>query len=263
MTANALNAAQTASRQAHETRRDLEKQAHQQRLQLRRLLGLPSDTQIRLRQDIKLPSRVEIPNATVLLVGMEHRRLDLLGLRRGYDSQEAAVRVAIMEQFPRIGIGPTISRDTDHIRTTGFGLNIELPIFDRHQGKIACEQATRQKLFDAYVNRVFEAHADVELLLSGMHFMHEQIAAAQAAESDLKKLIESYHTALADGRIDALTYARVWNDLVSTQMQGFALQGQLAQALVALELATGFYEIPQPDPSAISAPTRPQEEKIP
>jgi cobalt-zinc-cadmium efflux system outer membrane protein len=263
MTANALNAAQVASREANENLLDLKKQADQQRLQLRRLMGLPSDMKIRLSKDIRLPSQVELPTDTTLLEGLEQRRLDLLALRRGYDSQEAAVRVAIMEQFPRIVIGPTISRDTDNIRTTGFGLSIELPIFSRNQGKIAREQVTRQKLFDEYVNRVFEARSDIEWLLSGIRFTNEQIAAAQSAETDLGRLMENYRAALADGRTDALSYYRVWSDLISAQTKVFALEGRLSQAWVALQLATGFYEIPKPGQSAITAPTEPKEEKAP
>ena len=263
MTANARNAAQAANRQANENLLDLERQADQQRLQLRRLMGLPTDAQIRLSKDINLPPQVELPTGTTLLEGLEQRRLDLLALRRGYDSQEAAVQVAIMEQFPRIGIGPTISRDTDNIRTTGFNLNIELPVFNRNQGKIAREQATRQKLFDEYVNRVFEAHSDIELLLSGIRFTNEQIAAAQAAEPDLGRLVENYRAALADGRTDALIYYTAWNDLVSTQTKVFALKGQLAQAVVALQLATGFYEIPKPSQLPATAPTEPKEERTP
>lgn len=245
MTTHALNAAQAASLRANENLLSLEKQAEHQRLQLRRLLGLPTDMQIRLSQDIHLPSRVEPPTGATLLEGLEQRRLDLLALRRGYDSQEAAVRVAIMEQFPRISIGPTMSRDTDSMRTIGFGLNIELPIFNRNQGKIAREQATRQKLFDEYVNRVFEAHSDIELVLSGIRFTNEQIATAQAAEAELGRLVENYRAALADGRTDALIYYTAWNDRVEVQIKMFALKGQLAQTIVALQLTAGFYEIPQ------------------
>jgi cobalt-zinc-cadmium efflux system outer membrane protein len=263
MTANALNAAQAASRQANENLLGLEKQADQQRLHLRRLLGLPADRRIRLSTDIHLPSLVELPSAATLLEGLEQRRLDLLALRRGYDSQEEAVRAAILEQFPRISIGPTISRDTDNVRTTGFGLNIQLPIFNRNQGRIARERATRQKLFDEYVNRVFEARSDIRLVLSGMRFTNEQIAAAQEAETDLARLVESYRAALAGGRTDALIYYGAWNDLVSARMKVVALKGQFAQALVALELATGFYEIPKPGRPPKPTSAEPKEEKGP
>jgi cobalt-zinc-cadmium efflux system outer membrane protein len=251
---SALSAARTASRQADENLLTLKKQGEQQRLQLRRLMGLPDGTEISLSKDIDLPSQVELPDRIELFEDLEQRRLDLLALRRGYDSQEAAVRAVIMEQFPRISLGPTISRDTDTLRTTGFNLSIELPIFDRNQGKVALERATRQKLYDEYASRVFEARADIELLVSGIHFLNEQVALAQTAETDLGRLVEDYRAALADGRTDALTYYRAWNDLVSEQMKVLVLKGQLAQAEMALQLASGLYEIPQPGHMPANAP---------
>jgi cobalt-zinc-cadmium efflux system outer membrane protein len=257
----ALNTAQAVNARVNESLLELEKQADQQRLKLLRLIGLPAGTQIHLSKKICLPSRVVLTKATTLFDGLEQRRLDLLALRRGYDSQEAALRAAVLEQFPRITIGLTISRDTDNIRTTGFGINIELPIFNQHQGKIAIERATRQKLFDEYVNRVFEARSDIEQVESGIHFLNEQIAAAQAAEADLRRIEENYRDALAEGRTDALIYYSAWNDLIGAQTKVFALEGQLAQAVVALELATGFYEIPRPDQSSKAVPTEPKAEK--
>ena len=263
MIANALNTVQAAKSQANANLLNLEKKADQQRLQLNRLMGLPADTQIRLSRNINLTSQAELPTVATLLKGLEQRRLDLLALRRGYDSQEEAVRVAIMEQFPRISIGPTISRDTDNIKKTGFGLSIEMPVFNRNQGKITRQRATRQKLFDEYANRVFEAHSDIELLLSRIRFTNEQIAAAQTAETDLEGQVENYSAALADGRTDALTYYMAWNDLVSAHMKVLALQGQLAQAVVALQLETGFYKIPKPSQSLTTPATEPKEGKTP
>ena len=263
MTVSTLNTARVASRRANENLLDLEKQADQQRLQLKRLLGLPADRKIRLSNDIDLPSQVAPPNAATLFEGLVQRRLDLLALHRGYDSQEAAVRAAIMEQFPKIGIGPTISRDTDNTRTLGFGLSIELPIFNRNQGKIARERATRQKLFDEYVNRVFETRSDIERILSGIRFLNEQIGAAQASETDLKRLAANYRAAMTDGRTDAMIYYAAWSDLISAQMKVFTLKGQLAQAVVALELATGLYEIPKQGQLPTFSPTESKKERSP
>jgi cobalt-zinc-cadmium efflux system outer membrane protein len=162
-----------------------------------------------------------------------------------------------MEQFPRISIGPMIGRDTDNVKTTGFGLSIELPIFNRNQGKIARARATRQELFDEYVNRVFRAQSDIEMIVSGIRFTTRQIAAAQATQIDLERLVEKYRAALADGRIDALIYYRIWNDLINARMKVLSLKGQLARAVVALELAAGFYEIPKPGRLSAISPTEP------
>ncbi len=255
MTASELNSVRTVYSSVNERLLALEKQADHQRLNLLRLMGLPPDLQLRLRKNLSLPSRIVLPKMS-LIDGLEQRRLDLLALRRGYDSQEAAVRMAVLEQFPKITIGPTFSRDTDNVRTTGFGLNIGLPIFNRGQGKIAVEQATRKKLYDEYITRVFETSSDIKQIASGIRFLNEQIAAAQATETNLGRLVENYRTALTDGRANALDYYRTWTDLIDARIKVVDLQGQLAQAAVALELATGFYEIPGAFQSSAAVSTK-------
>jgi len=260
MTASDLHSVQTANSRVNERLISLEKQADQQRLKLLRLLGLPTDSQIRLSKNLHLPARIILPNRS-LIEGLEQRRLDLLALRYGYDSQEAAVRAAVLEQFPKITVGPTINRDTDNIRTTGFSLSIELPIFNRGQGKIAVERATRKKLYDEYTARVFETRSDIEQVESGIRFLDEQIAAAQATEADLGKLVENYRRALADGRANALVYYAGWIDLIDAQIKAVDLRGQLSQAVVALELATGFYTIPGADQSSEEVSTESGMEK--
>jgi len=260
MTASDLNSVQAANSSVNERLLSLEKQADQQRLKLLRLMGLPADSQVHLSKNLSLPSRVILPKSS-LVEGLEQRRLDLLALRRGYDSQEAAVRAAVLEQFPRITIGPKINRDTDNVRTTGFGLNIELPIFNRGRGKIAVERATRKKLYDEYMARVFETRSDIEQVKSGIGFLNEQIAAAQATEAHLGRLVESYRVALTDGRANALVYYRTWSNLIDAQIKIVNLKGQLAQAVVALELATGFFEIPGPGQSSGAVSTKSSVEK--
>ncbi len=245
LTAKELSAAESANRQACAALLDLKKQAEQQRLLLNRLLGLPPESAVRLSGRIELPFSFQPPVAESLLAGLEQRRLDLLALRRGYDSQEAAVRAEILNQFPRISIGPTFGRDIENVDTAGFGINVVLPIFNRNQAGIAVERATRERLYDEYVNRLFETRSDVEMLLSRLRFLNEEIAAGRQAEAELAKLEENYRAALTVGQVDILTYYGAWNDLTDSRMKSLTLRGQLAEAVVALELATGLYQIPQ------------------
>jgi len=243
-TSKDLAAAQANSKKAQLAAIQLDKQVEQQRLQLNRLLGLPATRKIGLEPGIRLPSRFEPAGAAVLLAGLEQRRLDLVALRRGYESQEAAVRAAIARQFPRISIGPTVGREVENVDTTGLGLSIELPIFNRNQGAIAVQRATRRQLFDEYVSRVFQARSDVEMILARIPYLNKQIAAAAAAEPVLEKRTDEYRRALTEGRVDALTYYQAWNDSTANRMEVSRLEGQLAHAVVALEFATGMYEIP-------------------
>jgi cobalt-zinc-cadmium efflux system outer membrane protein len=242
-TGSDLSAAQAQSRKVQATLLDLRQKAAHQRLQLNRLLGLPPGHEVRLSDDVELLSSFQPPAASELLVDLEHRRLDLVALRRGYDSQEAAVRAAILNQFPRLTLGPTVGRDIENVDTVGLGLAVDLPVFNRNRGAIAVEKATRQKLFDEYVNRVFEARSDVEMLLSRIQFFCEQIADAGQAQPELDELVEGYRTALTAGRTDILTYYAAWNDMTDNRANLAALKGKLAQAIVDLESTTGLYHI--------------------
>jgi cobalt-zinc-cadmium efflux system outer membrane protein len=241
-TAKELSATEAQSRKAHAALLELRQQTARQRYELNRLLGLPPEHRVHLKE-IELPSSFEPPAGSALLAGLDQRRLDLVALRRGYDSQEAAVRAAILRQFPRLSLGPTVGRDVENVDTAGFGLAVDLPVFSRNQGAITVEQATRQKLFDEYVNRVFEARSDIAMLLSRIRFLNEEIAAALQAEPELQKLVETYRTALTAARVDILTYYAAWNDMTSNRLNRVVLQGQLAQAVVDLEAAAGRYDL--------------------
>ncbi len=242
-----LQAARTADVKARTGQLELEKQALAQRRKLRQLLGLPAEADLRLAKTIRLPEPTPAPPAAALLTGLEQRRLDLLALRRGYASQEGALRAAVLEQFPKIRLGPTFHRDTDGVRTIGFSVAIDLPIFDRNRGRIAEAQATRQLLFDEYANRVFEARSDIAALREGLGIAGEQLALARATAAQNQERAQNYAGALADGRIDGLAAASAWQDWADARMRELQRAGELVQAQVALQLAAGFYRLPPPE----------------
>lgn len=243
MTELDLSAAETASNQAHANLLALQKQTAQQRLELNRLLGLPADTQIKLAAKIELPTELKLPAAGELVRDLEKSRLDLVALQRGYASQEAAVRAAILGQFPRLNLGVNRASDTSKVGTYGFGITLDLPIFDRNQGVIAQERATRQRLFDEYTSRVFEARADVAKLLNDAHWLNQQIQTAQAATPGLERLVNTYRQAVNAGQADVLSYYTAWNNLAQNRIDLLGLQEQLMETQIGLELATGRYRV--------------------
>ncbi|MCL5282138.1 MAG: TolC family protein [Planctomycetes bacterium] len=261
-TSDELVAAEVAQSQAIESLIELQQQAAVQNLALRRALGMPPDYPIRIEEGTLLPARFQAPAATELTASLEQERLDLVALRRGYDSQEAAVRAAILNQFPKVSIGPTYARDVENVDTIGFGLGITLPVFDRNQGRIAAEQATRQKLFDEYVNRVFEARADVSVLLAKIESLNREIAAAEDTQSQSRRLESVYHQAMLQGRVDVLTYLTAWYSLANSRQKLLTLKGQLAQTIIDLESATGLYRIPEVG-AGPAAGAVPQKESVP
>ncbi len=236
-----LATAESASQDAHAVVLGLEKDLTDQRLAMKKAIGLPPDATVHLREGISLPSHIATPSSSSLMTNLEERRLDLLALKKGYESQEEKLRAAILAQFPKINIGFNRASDTSNVHTLGPAVTIDLPIFDRGQGSIAFERATRQQLRDEYFNRIFEARSDVATALADIHELEKQIAAAEAAVPVLQHLVDVFRVAAGQGNVNAFEYYSAQNNLNQKTIQILKLKQQLIETRVALELAAGRY----------------------
>ncbi len=246
ITALELTAAETADNTAHANVLKFEKLARQEQVMLNRLLGFPSGSRIPLQKNIDMPNRLTLPSLDDLLRDLEERRLDLVALRHGYESQEATVRAAILNQFNNIQIGFLNVRDTGNFYRPGFEVSTDIPIFNRNQGTIVSERATRQKLFDEYVNRVFQARKDIVTLLVGLEWVNEQVANAQEAIPILTRLVDKLRFALSGGQSTVVLYYTALGNLTTKHIQTLGFKQQLVEAMIALELATGLYQLDSP-----------------
>lgn len=235
-----LTAAQDASLDAHAAVLAQERDLDRQRLTLNKTLGVAPDTRVRLDPNITLPDHLDVLPAEQILSGLEDRRLDLLALKLGYQNQEQTLRAAVLEQFPKINIGFDRQRDNTNVHSVGFAVTVDLPIFDRNQGAIAVESATRQKLFDEFVERVSEARFDVYFSIDDLNAIARQIAAEQAAIPSLR-VIDSYRDALDRGNIDVLSYYAAVSNRDQKQLEILKFKQQLMDNQIALELAAGEY----------------------
>ncbi len=105
--AHDLAAVEASSQDSRATMLSLEQDFEHQRLGLNKILGVQPETHVRLRSGLTLPTHLEPPDEADLLANIESRRLDLLGLRQGYASQDATVRAAILAQFPKLSLAFT------------------------------------------------------------------------------------------------------------------------------------------------------------
>jgi outer membrane protein, heavy metal efflux system len=236
-----LAAAQASREDAHATVLSLKQELDRQRLELKRAIGVLPEATLQIGDGIKLPSYLSLPPESDFNADIESRRLDLVGLYRGYQSQEATLRAAVLAQFPKVTLGFSRASDTTNVHTLGFAITIELPVFDRNQGAIATEKATRQKLFDEYVARVFEAHSDIAAAISDIRSLNSQIAAAEAALPILQNLVDIAQKASDEGEEDILSYFQARTNLNQRTLQLIKLKQQLMDARSALELASGRY----------------------
>ncbi|HTL27828.1 MAG TPA: TolC family protein [Tepidisphaeraceae bacterium] len=235
-----LSAAESAARDAEEAVAAQERELARERLQLNASLGLAPETVLKLR-DQDLPSHVSLPTMSQLIDDMETRRLDLVALRHGYQSQEAAVRAAILGQFPKINAGPSLARDTSAVKTIGIGVTIDLPIFDRNQAAIAQERATRAKLFDEYTGRRFAARTEIALAMQEIQSITKQIEATETSVASLQRLTKTYKEALEQGNTDIVSFYSAVSELAKKRIEANKLKQELVQQWIALELASGEF----------------------
>jgi len=236
-----LSEAEIGVHNAHSTVLELEQEIGKQRLMLNRTLGVPPETKFNLQQNKTPIDFSKTPSAAELVAGLEDRRLDLLALKQGYESEESRYHQAIMEQFPKINVGVNKAGDTGNLKTTGFGITIDLPIFNHNQGQIAIEKATRQKLFDEYVNRLFESRSQIYVILADMNALKKEIQHKEQGIETLKKLIESYKTAFGQENIDILTYYNSQKDLADKTTELIKSHQELQDLHIALEIESGQY----------------------
>jgi len=241
MTRIDVAAADAAVRKMHGLVLTAEQQREQEQLALNQSLGIPAQENIPLEKSIEPSAPGNLPAGAELIDGIEERRLDLLALKSGYQGQEERLRGAVLAQFPKINIGFAHARDNTDVISTGFGITIDLPLFDRNQGAIAVEDATRTKLFDEYAARLFEARGEVARLVADMGALQKQVEASQQSIPVLQNVVDSYRAALLQGNADVLTYYNARSDLTNKRLELLDLKRQLADMDVALEIAAGRY----------------------
>jgi cobalt-zinc-cadmium efflux system outer membrane protein len=186
----------------------LEQQIKQQRQRLNRAIGIKPQEAVALQRDIGMTGQLTVPAYEALIRNIENRRLDLMALKRGYESQDERLHIAVLQQFPKINIGFDHARDNSDLYTVGFGVSMTLPLFDRNQGRIALERANRQQLFDQYANRLFQARADIAELLVVIASVKKQIESIRHAIPDLANLVNAYQLAILNGQVDVLNFVR-------------------------------------------------------
>ena len=238
-----LVAAEAAYNQAQVALLQTRQVTGQQLLTLKQLLGLSPDHEIKLQDNIELMDHIDISSLEQFAASFETRRLDLLALRQGYESQEAKVRAAILTQFPMINPGVNQARDFGSFYNAGPAITIGLPIFNRNQGKIAFARATRKQLFDKYANSVFTIRLTTAKLLKIILSLNHRITVSKEAIQVLERLLHTYRQAVDQGYSDVITYYNTWTSLTQKRINLILLKQQLMDSRFAFELSVGIYSI--------------------
>lgn len=206
--------------------------------QLAALLGLQADADLPLVSEPDLPP-LDLLAARAALPDLADRRPDLVALRLGYAAQDAKIRAAILAQFPNLVFGVSGGSDNSNVRNVGPTVQLELPIFNRNQGNIAIERATRQQLHDEYAARLAAAAGQIQSSISEIGQLEQQLARAEQERPATARMARSAQSAFATNDIDERSYV----DLLTTDLAKGAeiliLQQLLFEQEVAIETSLG------------------------
>jgi outer membrane protein TolC len=227
--------AQAAVRKQQE---DLERQQATRRRDLNVLLGLSPRAALTLSENIGVPA-VDTTAIEQALPSLGNRRPDLIALQLGYRSQEDKVRGAILAQFPMLSLGVTGGHDTTNVRSFGPQITLELPLFNRNQGNIAVERATRQRLHDEFTARLATAKAEVQSLLADMALLQTQLTVKQPQLAELQQVAARAGSAYRNGDLDERTYVDVLSARNAKQQEILGIEQILLEQQIAVATLVG------------------------
>jgi outer membrane protein TolC len=227
-----------AAAQARASLDDLQRKLLSQQHALAALLGLAADAAIPLQStlDINAPDAAAVRESAA---SIERRRPDLVALQLGYQSQEANLRAAVLAQFPALSLGYDASQDNSRVRNGGPAITLDLPIFDRNQGNIAIQKATRQQLHDEYIARLGTAHREIHALLSEQTQLQAQLAALQPQLPRTLRNAAQATTAWQHGLIDSRSYLDLVSAAQTRQSSVISLEQAMLEQQVALNTLLG------------------------
>ncbi|WP_425230658.1 TolC family protein [Sphingomonas sp.] len=228
-------AARTAFADAEDKARVATRDLGAARGELAALLGLPI-----IAVQLAPAPVTDLPLDPDRLVGLAlANRTDLQALEAGYAAQEAAVRKAILDQFPTLALNVNANRDTAGNLIVGPTVDFTLPLWNRNRGGIAVERATRAALKAEYEARLAQTRAEIAAAVSGIAVARRQ------REAVLRDLPSARRFALASrraadrgdlARSAAETAGQALRDRETTLAQA---EQDIAEQMIALELLTG------------------------
>jgi outer membrane protein TolC len=219
---------------------DLERLQLSRTQQLNALLGLAPGGKLALLGPPDMPP-IDPAMIRRQLATLADRRPDLIALQYGYRAEDAKVREAILSQFPNLAVGVASVGTGSTTNTLTFGprLTIELPIFDRNQGGIAFEQATREQLYREFSARISASIGEIGALLSEQALLSRQLADVEPRLNEARAIAEKTETVFKQGMLDERAYVDIEVARLAREQEKVGLQQALLEIQVGLATLVG------------------------
>jgi outer membrane protein TolC len=234
--ADPLQTARIAASDAADVARQAEKDLVTARLDLNRFLGLPPGTILTIAPMASADAR---PDSDRLFAIAQAERADLHALREGYAAQEAALRKAVLDQFPTLDLTINSGRDTGKNVTLGPAIGFTLPLWNRNRGGIAVEKATRSALKAEYEARLFQTRADIAAAASALTIAQGQYATQQASLTSATRFAAASRKAASRGDLSDASAQAAEQVARDRRLLSDQLAQDMAEQVIALELLTG------------------------
>lgn len=217
----------------------LKKAVSNEKIQIYKMLNLPYGYKLPLEKNISFKIKTLILPAKKRLISNIEKRLDLIAFRFAYESREQSLREAILAQFPSIDVSFPFASDTSNVQTFGVGVSINFPVFNRNQGKISAEKASRKMMFDGYINRIIKSKLDINRELSNINLILAQYKIEENNLSELYSINAFYNAALKDKNVPIFKIYSNNISFLKEEINLINLKLNLLYNLIALEISSG------------------------
>ena len=145
----------------------------------------------------------------------------------------------MLAQFPSLSLGISRADDTTNVHTISLGATLNLPVFDRNQGDIAIQTATRAQLLSEYKARLDQTTGDAWKLWTEMQELATAIQEIQTRVPELQTASENAERAYMAGDLPALTYVTLQSAVLNRQSEISDLRQSLWNDAIALSSVLG------------------------
>jgi outer membrane protein TolC len=112
-------------------------------------------------------------------------------------------------------------------------------LFDRNQGNIALERATRQQLHDEFTARQLAARSEVLALLADQALLQDQLTGKRAELSELAQATQRADSAFRVGDLDERSYVDVVSAHSTKEQEVLAMEQSGFEQQVTIAMLTG------------------------